>query len=232
MFSSRCRLRTMNVCVLLSRPSLIPRAVDFGGAILLCVALAYFISDRRWTKKKLIMKKSRGVLALQIIQKKLQVWCRQQKGNWELGKIQSTSEEEACVSLSIGNVMKVSRLALLLANPDILEGVDDLIQLSYLNEPSVLYNLKSHYTQDLIYAGPVLIALNPFKDVQIYGSEYVEAYKQRCNDNPHVYAMVDTAYNEMIRDEVNQSIIISGEMHQKKQEQMHQKEQEQQQQEY
>ncbi|XP_016182023.1 myosin-1 isoform X2 [Arachis ipaensis] len=130
--------------------------------------------------------------------------------------------------------MKVSRLALLPANPDILEGVDDLIQLSYLNEPSVLYNLKSRYTQDLIYskAGPVLIALNPFKDVQIYRSEYVEAYKQRCNDNPHVYAVADAAYNEMIRDEVNQSIIISGEMHQKKQEQMHQKEQGQQQQEY
>ncbi|XLU68324.1 hypothetical protein S245_027377, partial [Arachis hypogaea] len=148
-----------------------------------------------------------------FIRKKLQVWCRQQKGNWELGKIQSTSEEEACVSLSNGNVMKVSRLALLPANPDILEGVDDLIQLSYLNEPSVLYNLKSRYTQDLIYskAGPVLIALNPFKDVQIYGSEYVEAYKQRCNDNPHVYAVADAAYNEMIRDEVNQSIIISGE---------------------
>lgn len=48
-------------------------------------------------------------------------------------------------------------------------------------------------------AGPVLIALNPFKDVQIYGSEYVEAYKQRCNDNPHVYAVADAAYNEMIR---------------------------------
>ncbi|RYQ84286.1 hypothetical protein Ahy_B10g103428 isoform B [Arachis hypogaea] len=100
-------------------------------------------------------------------------------------------------------VMKVSRLALLPANPDILEGVDDLIQLSYLNEPSVLYNLKSRYTQDLIYskAGPVLIALNPFKDVQIYRSEYVEAYKQRCNDNPHVYAVADAAYNEMIRGE-------------------------------
>ncbi|XLR44196.1 hypothetical protein S83_028856, partial [Arachis hypogaea] len=51
--------------------SLIPRAVGFGGAILLCVALAYFIFDRRWTKKKSIMKKSRGVVALQIIQESL-----------------------------------------------------------------------------------------------------------------------------------------------------------------
>lgn len=37
------------------------------------------------------------------------------------------------------------------ANPDILEGVEDLIQLSYLNEPSVLYNLRVRYTQDVIY---------------------------------------------------------------------------------
>ena len=40
---------------------------------------------------------------------------------------------------------------LLPANPDILEGVDDLIQLSYLNEPSVLHNLQCRYAHDTIY---------------------------------------------------------------------------------
>lgn len=45
----------------------------------------------------------------------------------------------------------MSRLELLPANPDILEGVDDLIQLSYLNEPSVLHNLQFRYSQDMIY---------------------------------------------------------------------------------
>lgn len=40
---------------------------------------------------------------------------------------------------------------LLPANPDILDGVDDLIQMSYLNEPSVLYNLHLRYSRDLIY---------------------------------------------------------------------------------
>lgn len=45
---------------------------------------------------------------------------------------------------------------LLPANPDILEGVDDLIQLSYLNEPSVLHNLQYRYSHDIIY---VCIAL-------------------------------------------------------------------------
>lgn len=37
------------------------------------------------------------------------------------------------------------------ANPDVLDGVDDLMQLSYLNEPSVLYNLQYRYDRDLIY---------------------------------------------------------------------------------
>lgn len=40
---------------------------------------------------------------------------------------------------------------LLPANPNILEGVDDLIQLSYLNEPSVLHNLQYRYSHDIIY---------------------------------------------------------------------------------
>ncbi|KAG4987023.1 hypothetical protein JHK86_034714 [Glycine max] len=147
---------------------------------------------------------------------KLHVWCRQPKGKWELGTIQSTSGEEASVIYAIElllQVIKVARSELLPANPDILEGVEDLIQLSYLNEPSVLHNLQSRYSQDMIYSksGPILIALNPFKDVQIYGDDYISAYRQKLMDRPHVYAMADAAYNEMMRDEANQSIIISGE---------------------
>ncbi|XP_020887364.1 myosin-1 isoform X2 [Arabidopsis lyrata subsp. lyrata] len=87
------------------------------------------------------------------------------------------------------------------------------MQLSYLNEPSVLYNLNYRYNQDMIYtkAGPVLVAVNPFKEVPLYGNRYIEAYRKRSNESPHVYAIADTAIREMIRDEVNQSIIISGE---------------------
>ena len=130
-------------------------------------------------------------------------------------------------------VIKVARSELLPANPDILEGVEDLIQLSYLNEPSVLHNLQSRYSQDMIYvclllwlvfptrvifyvisyaalalcmqskSGPILIALNPFKDVQIYGDDYISAYRQKLMDRPHVYAMADAAYNEMMRGKWN-----------------------------
>ncbi|KAF1897306.1 hypothetical protein Lal_00035009 [Lupinus albus] len=144
---------------------------------------------------------------------KLGVWCKQPRGQWELGTIQSTSGEEASVLLSNGNVTKVAKSELLPANPYILEGTNDLVKLSYLNEPSIVHNLQLRYSKEMIYtkAGPILIALNPFKDLQIYGNDYVPACRQKFIDSPHVYAMADAAYNEMITDEVNQSIIISGE---------------------
>ncbi|CAI0439092.1 unnamed protein product [Linum tenue] len=148
-----------------------------------------------------------------FIRKKLSVWCQLSTGLWASGKIQSTSGDETSVTLANGNVVNVPPGQLLPANPEILDGVDDLMQLSYLNEPSVLHNLKYRYTEDMIYskAGPVLISVNPFKDVPLYGDNAMAAYKQKDMDWPHVYALVDAAYEEMMRDGKNQSIIISGE---------------------
>ncbi|KAL3502311.1 hypothetical protein ACH5RR_036760 [Cinchona calisaya] len=145
--------------------------------------------------------------------KKLQSWFQLPDGNWELGTILSASGAEVVISTSEGKILKVNSDDLLPANPDILDGVDDLMQLSYLSEPSVLYNLQYRYNRDMIYtkAGPVLVAVNPFKKVPLYGNGFIEGYRGKKIDSPHVYAIADTAMREMIRDEVNQSIIISGE---------------------
>ncbi|CAI0375856.1 unnamed protein product [Linum tenue] len=148
-----------------------------------------------------------------FIRKKLSVWCQLSNGMWASGKIQSTSGDETYVALANGNVVNVPPGQLLPANPEILDGVDDLMQLSYLNDPSVLHNLKYRFTEDMIYskAGPVLIAVNPFKDVPLYGNNAMDAYRQKDMDWPHVYALANTAYEQMMRDGKNQSLIISGE---------------------
>uniref|UniRef100_A0A803MNV1 Uncharacterized protein n=1 Tax=Chenopodium quinoa TaxID=63459 RepID=A0A803MNV1_CHEQI len=160
------------------------------------------IADSKWNDTASYAKK-----------KNVQAWYQLSDGNWELGKIISASVTESIISLPEGKVLKVQNDCLLPANPDILDGVDDLMQLSYLSEPTVLYNLQYRYDRDMIYtkAGPVLVAINPFKKVQLYGNEYIEAYQRKSIQNPHVYAIADTALREMKRDEVNQSIIISGE---------------------
>ncbi|XP_038892075.1 myosin-1 isoform X1 [Benincasa hispida] len=159
-------------------------------------------SERRW-----------GDTSSYTPRKILQSWFKLPNGNWDLVKILSTAGTESVVSLTDGKVLKVKAENLIPANPDILDGVDDLMQLSYLNEPSVLYDLEYRYNQDIIYtkAGPVLVAINPFKKVDLYGNDYIDAYKRKTIESPHVYAITDTAIREMIRDEVNQSIIISGE---------------------
>ncbi|KAH9617524.1 hypothetical protein KSS87_020702 [Heliosperma pusillum] len=145
--------------------------------------------------------------------KNIHSWYQQPDGIWKLGKIITSSGTETIISLPEGKVVRAQTDRLLPANPDILDGVDDLMQLSYLSEPSVLYNLEYRYDRDMIYtkAGPVLVAINPFKNVPLYGEEYIEAYKSKSTESPHVYAIADTALREMTRDEVNQSIIISGE---------------------
>ncbi|RCV13512.1 hypothetical protein SEVIR_2G363800v4 [Setaria viridis] len=148
-----------------------------------------------------------------VLQKKLRVWCSSPSAKWELGQIQSISGDDAEILLASGKVLTMSPERLLPANPDVLDGVDDLIQMSYLNEPSVLYNLQLRYSRDLIYtkAGPVLIAVNPLKEVPLYGKASIMQYKQKTKDDPHVYAVADLAFNEMLQDGINQSIIISGE---------------------
>ncbi|KAI7743728.1 hypothetical protein M8C21_011581 [Ambrosia artemisiifolia] len=145
--------------------------------------------------------------------KKNYAWFQAPDGNWELAKIISVSGNESLIAFSEAKVTKVQSDCLLPANPEILDGIDDLIQLSYLSEPSVLYNLQYRYERDMIYskAGPVLVAINPFKTIPLYGDDYIEAYKRKEIDSPHVYAIADTAIREMVRDEVSQSIVISGE---------------------
>ncbi|KAJ3670273.1 hypothetical protein LUZ60_010597 [Juncus effusus] len=148
-----------------------------------------------------------------VLKKKLRVWCWAPEGKWETGKIQSYSGDSAQILLSNEKVLTVSPEVLLPANPNILDGVDDLIQLSYLNEPSVLHNLRFRFLRDLIYtkAGPILVAMNPFKPVPLYGNNFISAYREKLMDAPHVYAIADSAFNEMMLDGINQSIIISGE---------------------
>ncbi|XP_047340791.1 myosin-2-like [Impatiens glandulifera] len=148
-----------------------------------------------------------------FINQNLRVWCPLPNGQWELGKISSTSGGKANISLLDETVVEVSTTKLSPANPDILEGVDDLVQLCYVNEASVLHNLHSRYSNDIIYnkAGLVLIAMNPFKHIDCYGDDFIIAYKDKIFDKPHIYATTDTAYREMMRDKINQSIIISGE---------------------
>uniref|UniRef100_A0A3Q1H2S2 Unconventional myosin-Va n=1 Tax=Anabas testudineus TaxID=64144 RepID=A0A3Q1H2S2_ANATE len=103
-----------------------------------------------------------------------------------------------------------------LRNPDILVGENDLTALSYLHEPAVLHNLKVRFIDSKLiytYCGIVLVAINPYETLPIYGTDIINAYSgQNMGDmDPHIFAVAEEAYKQMARDERNQSIIVSGE---------------------
>ncbi|KAJ2896227.1 Myosin type-2 heavy chain 1, partial [Coemansia aciculifera] len=102
-----------------------------------------------------------------------------------------------------------------LCNPPVLEGIDDLTSLSHLNEPAVLHNLQVRYGMHNIYtySGIVLVALNPFAHVPLYSQDTLEAYAGRMRGElePHLFAISEDAFQGMVRDKRNQTIIVSGE---------------------
>uniref|UniRef100_H3A979 Unconventional myosin-Vb n=1 Tax=Latimeria chalumnae TaxID=7897 RepID=H3A979_LATCH len=110
---------------------------------------------------------------------------------------------------------KTSQLPFL-RNPDLLVGENDLTSLSYLHEPAVLHNLKVRFLESnhiYTYCGIVLVAINPYEQLPIYGEDVIYAYSgQNMGDmDPHIFAVAEEAYKQMARDEKNQSIIVSGE---------------------
>lgn len=90
--------------------------------------------------------------------------------------------------------------------------MENLINLPYLHEPAILFCLQERYTSGDIYTytGPILIALNPFKSLPLYSSETLEGYYNHgllksqgielgAPLAPHVFAIADASYREMMR---------------------------------
>lgn len=100
-------------------------------------------------------------------------------------------------------------------NPPKYEKCADMANLTYLNEASVLYNLRSRYTATLIYtySGLFCIAVNPYRRLPIYNDTCIKMFrgKRKIEMPPHVFAIVDSAYQDMLQDHENQSMLITGE---------------------
>lgn len=79
----------------------------------------------------------------------------------------------------------------------------------------MLHAILNRYSQRLIYtySGIVLIAVNPFYSLSLYSPEIIQAYsgKRKGELEPHLFAIAEDAFRCMIRDEKDQTIVVSGE---------------------
>ncbi|XP_062377863.1 myosin-IIIa [Sardina pilchardus] len=95
------------------------------------------------------------------------------------------------------------------------DSVDDLATLEVLDENSVTEQLQVRYAAEQIYTyvGDILIAVNPFRDMDIYTPEHTKMYigAKRTANPPHIFAVADIAYQSMVSYNSDQCIVISGE---------------------
>ncbi|XP_073482934.1 unconventional myosin-VI isoform X5 [Aquarana catesbeiana] len=102
------------------------------------------------------------------------------------------------------------------AEEDTAKHVEDNCSLMYLNEATLLHNIKVRYSKDKIYTyvANILIAINPYFDVpKLYTSDIIKQYHGKSLGTlpPHVYAIADKAFRDMKVLKMSQSIIVSGE---------------------
>ncbi|XP_005354318.1 myosin-9 isoform X2 [Microtus ochrogaster] len=144
------------------------------------------------------------------------VWVPSDKNGFEPASLKEEVGEEAIVELvENGKKVKVNKDDIQKMNPPKFSKVEDMAELTCLNEASVLHNLKERYYSGLIYtySGLFCVVINPYKNLPIYSEEIVDMYKgkKRHEMPPHIYAITDTAYRSMMQDREDQSILCTGE---------------------
>ncbi|XP_050018436.1 myosin-1 isoform X2 [Alexandromys fortis] len=125
----------------------------------------------------------------------------------EGGKVTAKTEAGATVTVKDDQVYPM--------NPPKYDKIEDMAMMTHLHEPAVLYNLKERYAAWMIYtySGLFCVTVNPYKWLPVYNAEVVAAYrgKKRQEAPPHIFSISDNAYQFMLTDRENQSILITGE---------------------
>merc|ERR1719446_1971574 len=142
-------------------------------------------------------------------------WVPCEKDGFQLGEIQGTKGDLVTVAIGSGEQKNFKKDLVGQVNPPKFEKCEDMSNLTYLNEASVLYNLKSRYVTKLIYtySGLFCVAINPYKRYPIYTERASKIYigKRRNEVPPHIFAISDGAYMDMNQNHANQSMLITGE---------------------
>uniref|UniRef100_A0A8C0BSE6 Myosin heavy chain 11 n=1 Tax=Buteo japonicus TaxID=224669 RepID=A0A8C0BSE6_9AVES len=144
------------------------------------------------------------------------VWVPSEKHGFEAASIKEEKGDEVTVELAEnGKKVTLSKDDIQKMNPPKFSKVEDMAELTCLNEASVLHNLRERYFSGLIYtySGLFCVVINPYKQLPIYSEKIIDMYKgkKRHEMPPHIYAIADTAYRSMLQDREDQSILCTGE---------------------
>ncbi|XP_028439723.1 myosin-7B [Perca flavescens] len=130
-------------------------------------------------------------------------------------EVKELNGDKTTVETKEGRFLVVKEDDLQPMNPEKFDMIEDMAMLTHLNEASVLFNLKRRFSMWMIYtySGLFCVTINPYKWLPVYSAAVVAAYKgrRRVETPPHIYAVADNAYNDLLQNRENQSMLITGE---------------------
>ncbi|KAJ4945207.1 hypothetical protein JOQ06_013742, partial [Pogonophryne albipinna] len=132
------------------------------------------------------------------------VWIPSERNGFEAASVREERGDEVVVELAEnGKKAVVNKDDIQKMNPPKFSKVEDMAELTCLNEASVLHNLKDRYYSGLIYtySGLFCVVINPYKNLPIYSENIIEMYrgKKRHEMPPHIYAISESAYRCMLQ---------------------------------
>ncbi|XDG07454.1 hypothetical protein ABKA04_007069 [Annulohypoxylon sp. FPYF3050] len=144
------------------------------------------------------------------------VWLKDPQAAFVKGWIvEELGEGRILVQCDDGSQREVDSESVDKVNPAKFDKANDMAELTHLNEASVVHNLHMRYQADLIYtySGLFLVTVNPYCPLPIYTNEFVNRYKGRNREDtkPHIFAMADEAFRNLVDEGENQSILVTGE---------------------
>ncbi|KAF1509411.1 Unconventional myosin-IXa, partial [Eudyptula minor] len=82
------------------------------------------------------------------------------------------------------------------------EAAGDLAAQAELDEAALLGGLRERFLRQQVYTdvGDILIAMNPFQPLPLYGREVSERYRHQETGTlpPHIFAVASRAYHAML----------------------------------
>ncbi|KAF8629720.1 hypothetical protein AX15_003315 [Amanita polypyramis BW_CC] len=144
------------------------------------------------------------------------VWVPDAKEGYLAGWVNKEEEEVAEIVMATGGeIRRVPFDALFKMNPPKFDRVEDIADLTFLNEASVVHNLRLRYGSGAIYtySGLFLVAINPYQNLPLYSDAIIQQYRNKRRDEnpPHIFAVAERAWINMGEERENQSILITGE---------------------
>ncbi|KAI4494761.1 hypothetical protein M0804_000962 [Polistes exclamans] len=146
-----------------------------------------------------------------------QVWVRDPQEGFIIGKFMDMVDGDALiVPLDKKYPQRTCPLDEVYPAGEYTKDVEDNCALMYLNEATLLNNIRTRYFKDSIYTyvANILIAVNPYCEVRnLYSPKTIKDYKGKSlgETPPHVFAIADKAFRDMKVLKQSQSIIVSGE---------------------